>query len=380
MAAFEIDGLVIEAGKIPEIDIAALDISDVARRTLCFAREWISGTEVFLQKSSGSTGAPKNIHIYRKHMETSAMRTLEALQLQKGDRALLCLDPSYIAGKMMIVRALAGGLTLQCIAPQSNPLCDKSLKNPMHFAAMVPLQMVEYLQHREDSPLDELKVKAIILGGGKVSSYLKEKLCNITMPVYQTFGMTETVSHIALQKISDTDADECFHCLSGVDIQKDENGCLMIRADVTGQKWLYTNDLVEIHGKGRFTWLGRKDNIINSGGIKIIPEQVESIIEQHRNERFKNNLLIEKLEDFRWGEMVCIFIEGSPDQDMLHKMLSESSSFLKKAEMPKKICICESFAYTQNGKIQRKETAVKWLKKSLSHPQFYYSLPLKQMY
>jgi o-succinylbenzoate---CoA ligase len=378
MAFFEIDGLVIESDNIPDIEIDGLQISEVARRTLYFASEWIRGAEVFLQNSSGSTGTPKTIPVYRKHMESSARRTLEALKIQQGDRALLCLDPAYIAGKMMIVRALVGGLRLQCINPQANPLAYEKLISPMHFAALVPLQMAEYLQNQEKSTLDTSQLKAIILGGGKVNTYLKNKLRAITMPVFQTFGMTETVSHIALQKISGLDAEDCFYSLPGVEIQKDEDGCLMIRADVTGNKWLKTNDLIDLHGPGRFTWLGRKDNIINSGGIKVIPEYIESILEQHRNEAFANNLFVEKLEDFRWGESVCLFIEGKPDQDLLETMLEVSRNFLNKAELPKKICICKHFAYTPNGKIQRKETVSTWLKKSLSQPQYYYSLPVQR--
>lgn len=378
MAFFEIDDLVIDSGNIPDIEIDGLQISEVARRTLYFARDWIRGTEVFMQNSSGSTGTPKTIPVYRKHMESSAWRTLEALKIQQGDRALLCLDPAYIAGKMMIVRALVGRLRLQCIDPQANPLAYEKLINPMHFAALVPLQMAEYLQHQEKSPLDTSQVKAIILGGGKVNAFIKEKLRDNAMPVYQTFGMTETVSHIALQKISGLDAQKYFHCLDGVEIQKDEDGCLMIRADVTGNEWLKTNDLIDLHDPERFTWLGRKDNIINSGGIKVIPEYIESILEQHRNEAFRNNLFVEMLEDFRWGESVGLFVEGSPDQELIYKMLDESRNFLKKAEMPKKICICKRFAYTRNEKIQRKETVSTWLKNSLSQPQYYYSLPVQR--
>jgi o-succinylbenzoate---CoA ligase len=337
-------------------------LTDYELLVLNFCADWLKGKTEFVLQTSGSTGAPKTIRLSRAKMLASARATVQTLDLQPNTRALVCLNVAYIGGMMMLVRGLEFGFQMTVIPPSSNPWQD--LRDKFYFAedalhfdfvALVPLQMQTILT---ESPqflpfLDS--AKAILIGGAAVSYALQTQLQALTAPIYNTYGMTETVSHIAWQKLNGADPQGCFQTLKGIEIQTDARNCLQIRAEVTDNKWLITNDLVELMDDSRFRWLGRVDNVINSGGVKIQVEQVEQAIEQIFYElKLPNAFFVAGLPDEKLGQKVVLIIEGSNisaiSQEKLGKLLIKS---LKKYEIPKKIAYFEQFIRTNTDKINR---------------------------
>lgn len=234
-----------------------------------FVSQWFSDADSVLLQTSGSTGRPKQIYLSKQMMRTSAHKTLQALRLEAQQSALLCLSAQYIAGKMMIVRAIEGKLRLFVIAPSSLPL--KDFPHPVHFAAMVPMQVFEQLKHQHS--LDQ--IKKLIIGGGSLSSVIQQQLQNCQCIAFETYGMTETVSHIALRQINGAGKQSAFHPLPNVEIEQDYRNCLIIHSPDLLPHALLTTDVCELFSDGSFLLKGRVDNVINSGGIKIQPEEWE---------------------------------------------------------------------------------------------------------
>ena len=200
-------------------------------------------------------------------MKNSAQLTGKTFELKEGDSTLLCMPMKYVAGKMMVVRALALGLDLKVVEPSSSPL--KGLNKPIDFAAMVPLQLEKSLNQLD-------KVKTLIVGGGQVNPALVDKLRDISTQVYETYSMTETLTHVAIKPLNGPNKQDVFQALDGVQFEIDERDCLVIHAPMLNPNPVLTNDLVALIDETSFHWLGRYDNVINSGGIKIIPEKVEA--------------------------------------------------------------------------------------------------------
>lgn len=236
-----------------------------------FIINWLDDTDYIVQHSSGTTGKTKEIRLSKQSMIKSAANTCSYFNLQKGQKTLLCLPTAYIAGKMMVVRCIVGELNLQVIAPDSMP--NFSTIPTIDFCAMVPLQVINLL----NNTIDFLPVKKLIIGGAAISPELENRLQQIPTAVYATYGMAETCSHIAIRRLNGPDRQEAYHALPGVTVTHDQRGCLVIAAT-----WLpaqvNTNDLVTFTGTDTFTWLGRYDNLINSGGIKTVPEEIEAMI------------------------------------------------------------------------------------------------------
>lgn len=242
-----------------------------------FMQIWMSDKEDFDLQTSGSTGAPKTITVTRSQLRSSALMTGEALNLGKGTRALVCLNVSFVAGLMMLVRGMELGWELTIIEPASNPLL--SLKNDYQFdfVAMVPMQFISCMENEETkSKVNNLG--KILLGGAPVSVSLLRKIADLNVQVYQSYGMTETVSHIALRKLNCPGIEENYTVLRGVNIGNDERGCLYVSGPMTNGEIIQTNDLIKIISDGAFTWLGRIDNVINSGGVKIILDRVDELV------------------------------------------------------------------------------------------------------
>jgi len=227
-----------------------------------------------IQQSSGTTGDPKMFTLKRETMINSARKTLEYFGLQPGDRILCCLPVDYIAGKMVVVRALVGGLDLVPVKPTSRPMAG--ISGTYRFGAMVPLQVYESLKWD-----DELsRISTLLVGGGELHPSIRTRLEETDTPaVYESFAMTETYSHFAVKRINGPAPDRSFRLLKEVTVRTDERGCLV--ADVPGitRGPVVTGDLVELDSDGKgFRWLGRKDHIINTGGIKVIPELLEQLM------------------------------------------------------------------------------------------------------
>ncbi len=307
------------------------------RDTYFFLKEWFNAKNHVIVHTSGSTGSPKSIKILKEHMINSALATATYFELQEEEiTALLCLSPNFIAGKMMLVRALVSGWKLDVIEPISNPLA----KNKKYdFTAMVPLQVHHSLK-------DLHKVKILIVGGGVVSRTLQKKLKGLKTKIYATYGMTETITHIAVKKINHISGiTNYFEVLPNIKIEKDKRNCLIIDAPNLSKTKIITNDIVKLIDDKHFCWKGRFDNIINSGGIKIIPEQVEIKLDKSIKQRF----FIASEKDAILGQKVILIVEGETP-----KIKNIDFSPLDKYEKPKSVYYLNKFIETKTGKINRK--------------------------
>ncbi len=308
-----------------------------------FLLDWLSEKPTIEVKTSGSTGKPKTIVLKKEHMVNSALATGSYFGLKAENKALLCLNTDFIAGKMMLIRAMALGLELDCVEPISNPL--KNISKVYDFTAMVPLQV--------ETSLEELsQIKTLLVGGAPMPNSLKEKIQSLDTQIFETYGMTETITHIAVKKIniSSIRINNYFNTLPNIQISQDSRNCLVINAPNLSDKLIVTNDIVELISDTEFQLLGRYDNIINSGGIKLIPEEIESIL----SSIIENRFFVTGVPDKKLGEKLVLVVEGNIDVEVLkEKMKSELSS--NKFKIPKKIYLVDTFLKTNNGKIIRKE-------------------------
>src|SRR5260221_617468 len=247
--------------------------TEFEKSILAFCRDWLQGNDYFILSTSGSTGVPKQITLRGEQMEASARLTSAALGLQSGYNALLCLDTRYIAGQMMLVRSLIAGMNIVAVEPSSNPFETIRPDLRIDFAAIVPYQLQNILDSASGKNTLN-KLKAVLVGGAPVSTKVKALLHPLQCPVYSSYGMTETISHIALQALNGPAAKDYFEVLPGISIERDARGCLTIAADYLGKDKIITNDLVEILGQRHFLWLGRWDRVINTSGVKVIPEKI----------------------------------------------------------------------------------------------------------
>ena len=321
--------------------------------TFLFLREWISGTSSFTLHTSGSTGPPKEIHLRREQMMASAALTGKVLQLIPGMTALVCLDTRYIAGKMMLVRCLHTGMKIVAVDPCANPF--QKLPSSLHldFVALVPYQVTEILESAEATRLNS--VRTIIIGGAVLQPSAERKLRLFRCQSYITYGMTETISHIALHKIGDGHNMD-FTALPGVKISQDERGCLVIEANHLPEK-VITNDVVRLVGAQTFSWLGRWDNVINTGGVKIHSEKIEAQIEKvFTRLNIDIRYLIAGLADPKLGERVVLILEGDHDPELGEMIKNELKSTLLRFEYPKDVFFIPAFPSTDTGKIDRPAT------------------------
>jgi O-succinylbenzoic acid--CoA ligase len=332
----------------------ATPLSGYEASTFSFIQKWFSTADEFVQNTSGSTGSPKPIAITRQQMEASARLTQQALQLHAGDTALVCLDPEFIAGKMMLVRSFITDMKIIAVNPSQNPFREIPSDIPIDFTALVPSQVYELLQSDQADRLNS--IKNMLVGGAPLSEQAHALLSAYTCRLYATYGMTETVSHIALQAINGPAASTSFALLPGIKIGTDNRGCLEIEAPFLPQK-ITTNDLVDILDPHHFKWLGRSDNIINTGGIKVLPEKIEGEIRVLLDGlKINNKVLITSLPDPTLGNKVIMLVEGEIPHfpvENLRQLLKEK---LRAYEIPKEFYFNVNFMVTKNGKIDRFET------------------------
>jgi o-succinylbenzoate---CoA ligase len=316
-----------------------------------FCQSYVLGKEEFVLHTSGSTGKPKPIRLTRAQMQASAQMTQRALNLKSGQRALVCLNVAYIAGTMMLIRGMELGLTMYVVAPSSQPFAELPNDLPIDFMAVVPLQLQTLLETKQHSRLNTLEV--IIVGGAPVSSKLLTQIQQLSVPVFSTYGMTETVSHIALRKLNDPDASESYTLLDGIEADTDEHNCLRLRGVVTNHEWIQTNDVVIFIDTTHFQIIGRIDNIINSGGIKIQLEKVERAIEQiwNRSERF----FVWWKRDELLGQKLILVVENAQiaEKESFNK---ELQTLLNPYEIPKEIHTVKKFVETSTGKVDKRRT------------------------
>lgn len=350
MGGISIDNRTFSFKEIQESIPTALP--DYASSAFHFCKEWLNGKEVFTLYTSGSTGQPKPFELTRQQMTDSALATAKTLGLNAEDSALVCLNTAYIAGVMMLVRGMVLNLNLRLVTPGTSPLRTLTEGEKIDFTAFVPLQLTTLLEENNPKDIRHLqKMKAILVGGAAVSKELEEKIQFLSAPVYNTYGMTETVSHIALRRLNGKEKQPYYRTLPEVSIAVDERNCLRILSPGTKNEWLQTNDVVEILDKDTFLWLGRADTIINSGGIKIQPEEIEKKLEKKLTEKGFSQFFIAGLPHGQLGEAVTLFIEGEKGKDLF--LLENIKSMVEKFEVPKGIIYVETFPVTATGKTDK---------------------------
>lgn len=313
--------------------------SDFYRDLFLFLKDWFSDSTTLKVQTSGSTGTPKELLIEKAKMIQSAQLTCSFLNLQKGDSALLCMPLNYIAGKMVIVRALVAGLDLYPVTPTGNPLKDRDRE--FTFAAMIPLQVFNSLQSNiEKGRLSG--IKNLIIGGGSVDPQIEKAVKNFPNRVYSTYGMTETLSHIALRPLNGEGASDRYTPFDSVSLSLAEDHTLIIDAPLVCDERLYTNDVAEIYADKSFCIIGRRDNIINSGSIKIQAEEVETLLRP----ALSSGYAITSLPDSKFGEIVILATENDVDEKLISELLPDYYT-------PKKIIKVSKIPLTETGKINR---------------------------
>ena len=317
-----------------------------------FINQWHDASDTIEVHTSGSTGIPKVMRVEKRRMLASARATCDFLGLKPGDKALLCMSVDYIAGKMMVVRAIERDLRLMVVEPSSHPLaelakkCDEMDKE-LDFAAMVPLQVFGSLQVSQEREILS-NIRHLIIGGGPLDPSLENDLQGFGNAIWHSYGMTETLSHIALRRVSGNEASPWFAPMPGVTLSTTADNCLVIDAPHLCPERLVTRDVVEMQpGTQRFRVLGRIDNVINSGGVKIHIEQVEKDLAPHIAHPF----MITKCTDAKFGEIVVMLLQGS-DADIPDARLA-CEQHLDKYACPKRIYAVPALPMTPTGKPAR---------------------------
>lgn len=312
-----------------------------------FFKDWFNDNEFMVVQTSGSTGTPKPIQLKKEFMINSALATGSFFELGTETSALLCMSVNYIAGKMMLVRAFTLGWHIDVVMPEANPL--KNTQKTYDFCAMVPLQLQASLQELH-------KVKKLIVGGGVVSPDLYSKIQQVSTEVYATYGMTETITHIAVKKLNHNsiNKESYYTTIPGVTIRQDERNCLVIHAPKVSKEDVVTNDVVKVISNISFEWLGRYDNVVNSGGIKLHPETIEEKLALLIPERF----FVIGVTDAVLGEKLVLVIETEKNKEKEVQLLSEIEKLEKlgRYERPKAIYFVPKFVETTTKKVQRLKT------------------------
>lgn len=337
-----------------------------------FLDDWNSPNETLLVHTSGSTGKPKPMMVEKRRMVNSARITCDFLGFEPGNTALLCMSLDYIAGKMMMVRAIERQLSLVSVKPCGHPLSDESLskaecftfessnifvpskrsisfENGFDFVAMVPMQVYNSLQ----VPIERERlshIRHLIIGGGAIDEKLSSELRKLPNAVWSTYGMTETLSHVALRRLNGPDASDWYQPFDGVGISTNEDGCLVIDAPQVCSQPLQTNDIAEVqvgdtNEPVRFRILGRKDNVICSGGIKIQIEQVENLLREYLVSPF----MIAKKKDEKFGEIAVLVTES----EKLSEVKNICKAHLPKYWVPKEFLHYDRIPLTETGKPKR---------------------------
>lgn len=307
-----------------------------------FREEWYDNNKEITVNTSGSTGNPKKIGLSKDFMKESARRTNQFFGIKKNSRLHSCVSADYIGGKMMFVRAEEAMALLTWETPSNRPLQQLGPKDKIDLLAVVPSQMQAILKNHETLP----QIKNIIIGGSAIHKDLKNKIAASDLNAYETYGMTETASHIALRKISQLE--EPFKVLPGIKVEIDTENCLKIR--FRNGIELQTKDLAEIISDEEFYIKGRKDNVIISGGKKINPFDLEEKIGQI----IESSFYMVGVPDEKWGEKLVLMIEDpylSLEEDVIKGKLK---AVLENWQIPKEIYCVANFQRTPNGKIIRK--------------------------
>lgn len=320
--------------------------TEIEKDCRSFLSEWFNEHDYIKALTSGSTGSPKVISIRKAAMRISARKTGEYFSFNSDDKILLNLSPKYIAGKMMLVRALEFDMEVVAIKPISNPLLDIPKDLEISFGAFVPMQIQEILSNNKSKVRLE-QIANVIIGGAPLSLTTSKELTALRNNCFQTFGMTETISHIALKKINNPPTP--YKCLDGWVVSVDDRSCLVIEKNEILASKLVTNDVISQKKSSTFEWLGRFDNVVNSGGVKLYPELLEQKIEILLK---GNRFYFTKEKNIKFGEQLILVVEG--DKDSFPDLKFELAEILGKYEIPKNIVFESVFNETPTGKVKRR--------------------------
>jgi O-succinylbenzoic acid--CoA ligase len=332
-------------------EIKALNVPEPFKDAAVLMKKWVEGENEFAFKTSGSTGVPKVIIFTRSQIEASINRTVYELSLNPSDHFLCCLSVLSVAGAMMVLRALVINAELTIVIPNSEPLKDISESHAFTVASFVPLQLHSLLFSGEDR-IKLNRFKVVLVGGAAISYALEKLLAHSDASIYETYGMTETISHVALRKVGKEDA---FHLLPGLTMKLDEHNCFCVKGDVTNDEWVITNDLTQLLDINHFLIKGRTDRVINTGGVKVHAEKIEAVIGEWYPDLI---FFVEGIPDDRFGQNVVLFIEGE------HKLTIEIlkmqlDGLLTTYEIPRQIKSVQTFDRTDSGKVDRLRTLQK---------------------
>lgn len=314
-----------------------------------FEKIWHDDNDYVVCHTSGSTGSPKEIRLLKSFMKESASRTNDFFGITDASRLHTCLDFEYIASKMMTVRADVAGCHLTSEKPSSRPLSEIGIDERIDLLSVVPAQMEWILNHEGEWT----NIRKILIGGAPIPPLMRRLIAMSGYDAWESYGMTETASHIALRKVTDDDAP--FYPLDGFTVRLNDSGCLVI--DFPGGERFETHDLAKIENNG-FRILGRADNCIISGGIKIMPEDLEQKLEEF----IAFEYYISSVPDKKWGEKLVLVLqrENSVIEDELLKdaVGVRLRQFRKILDLgvrsPKDVVVVEKFPHTPNGKLDRK--------------------------
>ncbi len=323
-----------------EIELGGAVICNANDSVRHFLDEWLSDSSYIVAHTSGSTGEPKEIRLLKEDMRQSALATCKWFKINDKSVMVMPLSVDYIAGKMMIVRALMSKSRLWVEEP-----CNQPIKQDYGMIDLLPI-VPSQLQWLLDNPQLSVSVRNLIIGGGAIPSQLETKVIQAEINAYATYGMTETCSHVALRKISEP----YYQALHGISFKCDDRGCLVINAPEFSFHNLVTNDIVSLENSWSFKWIGRWDNVINTGGVKVFPEKIEKIISSVLNQV---DFYIVGRPSEKWGEEVVMYIENCGLDIDTENILSQIKEKLNRYELPKEIISVPMFLRTDSGKIKR---------------------------
>lgn len=316
-----------------------------------FEKEWNDDLDYVVCQTSGSTGKPKEIRLSKEFMRESARRTNEFFGIISTSRLHTCLDFRYIASKMMVVRADEAKCSLTSEEPSNRPLGEIPKEERIDLLSVVPSQMDWIL----DTASPWKGIRNILVGGSAIPAMIRRRIAISDYEVWETYGMTETASHIALRRVGEDESDP-FDTLPGITVSVNSKGCLVV--NLPEKQKVVTNDLAEVISSTQFRILGRADHCINSGGIKIIPEDLE----RQLGPFIAFDYCVSSVPDKKWGERLVLAIdiqEMEIDEEFLKKAVTVRLNQFKKqlnlgVKAPKEVVAVKGFPKTPNGKIDRK--------------------------
>ncbi len=318
------------------------DVADWEKKVWRFIADWSDERDSVGQLSSGTTGRPKELSLLKKAMVQSAQNTVEFLGLKSGDTALLCLPVDYIAGKMMVVRALVRGLDLLLVEPSGLP--DLSRMDSVDFCALVPMQ-VHGLMQKGNGPF---KIKKLIIGGAEIHRDLENDLQSVPVDVFATYGMAETCSHVAMRRMNGPNRQSRYTAMQGIRFSTDERDCLVIESAYL-DKIVATNDIVDLIDENNFIWKGRFDNLINSGGVKVVPEEIEAIV----TAKTGYVCAVSAKPDQKFGQKIVLVLESGINQIPLEEINEMIRKEVPSSWLPKEIVFVDTIPRNQSFKIDR---------------------------